>query len=198
MRRRRLFYGLIVPAIWILLGISTFYAWNRINSGTKQMVLELDSGYVYDEGMREVLLRQKEEGNAFVLWKEERGISVTNPEFVRTFQFDTIALAGESQILFPYGNILETGEEGYCLLGKQVAEKLFGTTKVSGKKVLIHGKVFQVAGVQFEKPDMVVYELPAKEVENIEYAAFTYENRKEQYLKMRSLEYYFAFGTGIL
>ena len=184
-----------LPAIGIcalLLCTGAFAAFRWGGGGTKQLILELPSGYVYGTEGKESLHKQKAEGISIALWREEKGVIITNPEFNRSVGLDAVALAGDSAVLFPCGNALVSGEEGYCILGKNAALQLFGSTKVSGKTVLIKGKAYQVAGVEFDRPDIFVYELSADEDETLEYAGIIYGSRSEKYEKLRRLQNYFG------
>lgn len=191
--RRRKIRCLLAPGICaFFLCTGAFAAFRFTGSGTKQLILELPSGYVYGTEVKESLQKQKAEGISIALWREEKGVTITNPEFNRSISLDAVALAGDSPVLFPYGNALVSGEEGYCILGKHAALQLFGSTKVSGKTVLIKGKAYQVAGIEFDRPDIFVYELSADEDEALEYAGIIYGSRSEKFEKLRRLQNYFG------
>lgn len=192
MRRGRIRCLLALVICVLLICTGAFAVFQRTNSGTKRHISELPSGYVYGTGIKESLQKQKEEGISIALWREEKEVFITNPEFNRSLSLDAVALAGDSSVLFCYGNALVSGEEGYCILGKNAALRLFGSTKVSGKTVLVKGKSYQVAGIEFDRPDIFVYELSPDEEETLEYAGITYESRSEKYKKLRSLQNYFG------
>lgn len=192
MKKWRRSVSLFGVGIVIFAGALNFSLMRQGSGKETRMTLELNTGYIYDEGVRDILREQKEAGNALVLWSEEKGIPVTNAEFGRTYLFDAIALAGESSILFPGSNALFAAEEGCCVLGADVARKLFGSTQVNGKNVQIGGETYVVAGVEFERPEIVVYELAAGQRKTVEYAGIVYRDRKEQYEKLRVLQGWFG------
>ncbi len=192
MRRGFIRFWLVFAAVLLLLGAGAFAIWKWMDGKTKCLVLELPSGYVYENGTGEALQKQKEEGISIALWKEEKEVLIVNPEFNRSLRMDALALAGESSVLFPYGNALVSGEEGYCILGENVALQLFGSTKVSGKTVQIKGKDYQVAGIEFDRPDIFVYQLSGDSGEMLEYAGITYRSQSEKYKKLRCLQNYFG------
>lgn len=192
MRRRWLRCLTVIGVCALFICGVSFAAARWMDSGMKDLIMELPAGYIYGTERMESLKEQKAEGICIALWREEKEVTITNPEFNRSVSLDAVALAGDSTVLFPHGNALVCGEEGYCILGKQAALQLFGSTKVSGKTVVIKGKDYQVAGIEFDRPDIFVYEISPDEGEILEYAGFTYGSRSEKYEKLRALQNYFG------
>ncbi len=151
-------------------------------------VYELSDGYIYSSEMSDTLKKMKEEQTNVAFWQERKDALVFNPEFNRSISTTVLGIAGDTSVLFPDQNVLSFGEDNCCLLGANAAVRLFGSTQVNGKRVEINGRSYAVAGIIYDKEDVVIYELSVKDSESLDHAGYRYRDKKERNRKRHALE----------
>ncbi len=89
-------------------------------------------------------------------WSEKAAGIVSRPDGTRSIASRVLEINGSSELLLPYGRILQQGDSVGCLLGKETAEKLFGSRDVDGLSLRYGERELTVRGV-FDAPgEMVV------------------------------------------
>lgn len=142
----------------------------------------LETPLTYDDAVKKKVVDAQTEGLCCVLWKKNRNIAVENPEFCRSECMNVYGISGNPAALFSGVNVLWPGEEGHCLLSVDAAHKLFGSTDIIGKCIRIGQKNYEIAGVQYEKENLCVYQLSPEEGQKVNFAACWYGNRDEKYM----------------
>ncbi len=99
---------------------------------------------------------EKEGGNIFTAWTEKDGGYVCLPDGARPVGTRVIELDGSSELLIPYGKILREDDLQGCLLGRETAEKLFGSRNAEGLAVCYGERKLTVRGVLKEPEDLLV------------------------------------------
>ncbi|MCJ7837338.1 ABC transporter permease [Cuneatibacter sp. NSJ-177] len=94
----------------------------------------------------------------FAFWGESQGV-VRYPELNRESEAVIVAVSGDSRLVFPNAGVLGSGEGG-CLLGRGLAEALFGHPSAIGQTVTIGQRKYKVEGMLDQAEQMVV--IPAE------------------------------------
>lgn len=97
----------------------------------------------------------------FTVWGEKTGEAVSTLEGLKQTTVSVLSIYGSSELLLPYGKILQKEDLEGCLLGEKTAEKLFGSHKVEGESVQYQGKEFQIRGVLSEPEEILVIQKSA-------------------------------------
>ena len=147
-------------------------AWYMLKSGQSKDKLQragclIEDGY--DTSTAEVNWKDtlKEQELSCVFWIDSGKKNIENTDYHKSLIAKTIVVCGNSAILFPDENYVS--EEGYCLLGKEVAVKLFGSTSVNGRSIYVDGKEYSVAGVLKEQKDIAVIASDEGIFQNVSY-----------------------------
>lgn len=90
---------------------------------------------------------EKGGGVEFTVWKEEKRQRVEGVDGGRSVIADIVEINGSSELLYPGGTILHTGDTDGCLIGEETAEKLFGSRRVEGLALCCGGRELTVRGV---------------------------------------------------
>lgn len=157
-----------------------------------QMQWRLETPFSYDDVAKEKIIEAQTDGLCCVFWKKKRNITVENQEFSRSERMNVYGIAGNPAALFSGANVLWPGEEGHCLLSADAAHKLFGSTDVVGKSVKIGEKSYEIAGVQYEKENLCVYQLSPEEGQKVNFAACWYETEDEKYMVKKRITTLFS------
>lgn len=147
-------------------------AWYMIKSGQSKDKLQRVSCQIensFDTGTAEVNWKDtlKEQELSCVFWTDSGKKNIENTDYHKSLMAKTIVVCGNSAILFPDENYVSEG--GYCLLGKEVAVKLFGSTSVNGRSIYVDGKEYSVAGVLKEQKDIAVIASDEGIFQNVSY-----------------------------
>ena len=177
MKKKIVRFTAVVGITLTLIGVVVVLSWNlwiKKAYATGRVDLKLEEELRCDKALSEMQRQLKEEEIQTVFWKQEEAILVTNPKFNCSEKTKVMAITGDSSILFPRSNVLQAGERGYCLLGKELARKLFGSTRIVGETIEIAGESYQVAGIQYQVEDLCVYE--GKEDDKVDQVSFYSED----------------------
>lgn len=194
--RKSLHFGILCILFGIIAAMLASFLRNCDVTEKKRQLWELDKAMVYDEQMKK-MLEEMQAGNLMcVFWTRKNKADVENVDFARSVQVKAIGIAGSSAILFPDANVLCSGETGYCILGADTAYELFGSTDILGRSVKIEEETYQVAGIEYDRKKLIIYQLsPAKQTQ-VDYVAYQYENRKLRNMTEQRLQNaYHIFGT---
>lgn len=173
---------------------TVLFSFRFLWSGTdeNQMQWRLETPFSYDDVAKEKIIEAQTDGLCCVFWKKNRNITVENQEFSRSERMNVYGIAGNPAALFSGANVLWPGEEGYCLLSADAAHKLFGSTDVVGKSVKIGEKSYEIAGVQYEKENLCVYQLSPEEGQKVNFAACWYGTEDEKYMVKKRITTLFS------
>ncbi len=177
--------GLCFILLCIAMGVATGLILNGIRSvsGRKGFLeWRLETPVVYDDSMKKRLEDAQAEKINCVFWKKRKNILIENPDYERQIHADTLGVAGDPSVLFPGANALMAGEEGYCLLSADVAYALFGSMDVVGRKVQIGKMTYDVAGIEFDKNNLCIYELSPDQGASVNFCACSSRQDSEKYM----------------
>lgn len=99
-----------------------------------------------------------EQENTFTAWKEIPDSILSAKESGRTSRADAMMLYGPSYCVLPYGKTIDQEDTAGCLIGKKVAEDLFGSHQVEGQELVFEDRTFTVRGVIKEPETLFLYE----------------------------------------
>ena len=88
-----------------------------------------------------------EDGISFAVWTELKNENVFEDFSGRSYNTDVIAVCGSSCNVLPFGKNLTIEDSSGCIIGKKLAEKLFGQNKPAagkgGGQTVKWGKFYQ-------------------------------------------------------
>lgn len=93
----------------------------------------------------------------FVLFGEQKDGQIKNEDYQRSMEASVIGIYGNSSLLYPYGYPLRPEDTG-CLLGQAAAVELFGSTEVSGRKVVYGGRTYKIRAVLLGEGNLFLFE----------------------------------------
>lgn len=83
----------------------------------------------------------------FTAWKEQTDQTVTDPDLGRSVQTHVVSLYGSSESVLPAAPVLDADDAAGCLVAKNTAWQLFGSTDVAGKKICVDTKEYTIRGI---------------------------------------------------
>lgn len=89
-------------------------------------------------------------------WTEQKNEIITRYDGGSSTEADVITVCGSSYCLLPYGkNLCYSDKEG-CIIGRKLAQELFGDSSVRGQKLTWQGKTWTVRDVLDEPAHLVM------------------------------------------
>ena len=175
-------------------GIHPFQAMAGMG-GSQSKICELKEPVAYNKTLERRMEQLSNEGIDVVLWAEHTLETLTNADYNRRVEVKAIGVAGDASVLFPGGNRLSerTGQTGFCILGKDTAWQLFGSTKVTGRSVEIRGQAYYVAGIEYQEKELCAYGLVPDGEEEITGLAVHVENREKMEMDVRKAQRWLGF-----
>lgn len=82
-----------------------------------------------------------------VFWKECEGARARSGLTGKSASIRLICAAGNTELLFPGGNVLAAGDTKGCLLDRETAGKLFGSGAVTGQVLTLEGENYEIRGI---------------------------------------------------
>lgn len=117
-----------------------------------------------EDGLGEDIIKEidndPEQENAFAAWKEIPDSFLTAKESGRTSRADVIMLYGSSYCVLPYGKVIDKEDTTGCLIGRKIAEDLFGSRQVEGQELICGDRTLAVRGVIREPENLLLCEIP--------------------------------------
>lgn len=91
----------------------------------------------------------EDDGKAFgfTAWKEQTDQTVTDPDLGRSVQTHVVSLYGSSESVLPVAPVLDADEAAGCLVAKDTAWQLFGSTDVVGQTICVDANVYTIRGI---------------------------------------------------
>lgn len=96
------------------------------------------------------------ENAVFTAWGETADQTVTNPDLGKSVQTNVVWLYGSSEWILPASAVLPADDGKGCLIGKNTAWKLFGSTSVTGLQICVDHQTRTIRGV-VKQPENGVY-----------------------------------------
>jgi len=88
-----------------------------------------------------------EEPLRMVFWQEQEEVRAESFLTGRSVFLRTICAAGDTELLFPEGNVLAAGDTEGCLVDEKTAGELFGSGGVIGQRLTLEGKEYELRGI---------------------------------------------------
>lgn len=92
----------------------------------------------------------------FAAWKQLRKEVVTTELGSKCSNVDVLAVYGSSHCIFPIGKNLSVEDPGGCIIGRKLAEELFGGTQAEGSTIRWREREWVVRGVVEEPSDLLM------------------------------------------
>ena len=91
----------------------------------------------------------EDDGKAFgfTAWKEQTDQTVTDPDLGRSVQTHVVSLYGSSESVLPAAPVLDADDAAGCLVAKDTAWQLFGSTDVVGQTICVDANVYTIRGI---------------------------------------------------
>ena len=99
-----------------------------------------------------------EEATSCTVWTELKNEPLFEDFSGRSCNADVIAVCGSSCNLIPFGKNLTKEDSSGCIIGKELAEKLFGHRQAEGKELLWNGQKWTVRGIVSAPSDLLIVE----------------------------------------
>lgn len=96
------------------------------------------------------------ESAVFTAWGETADQTVTDPDLGKSVQTNVVWLYGSSEWILPASAVLPADDGKGCLIGKNTAWKLFGSTSVTGLQICVDHQTRTIRGV-VQQPGNGVY-----------------------------------------
>lgn len=93
------------------------------------------------------VLRGLENRMAFTAWGELQDVTIADPDLGSRIQTRALVLDGSTELVLPLAPVLPEGDTSGCLIGEETAWELFGSTQVTGDKILIGNETRIIRGV---------------------------------------------------
>lgn len=84
---------------------------------------------------------------SFTAWKEQTDQTVTAPDLGRSVQTHVVSLYGSSESVLPVAPVLDADDAAGCLVAKDTAWQLFGSTDVVGQTICVDANVYTIRGI---------------------------------------------------
>ena len=84
---------------------------------------------------------------SFTAWKEQTDQTVTDPDLGRSVQTHVVSLYGSSESVLPVAPVLDADDAAGCLVAKDTAWQLFGSTDVVGQTICVDANVYTIRGI---------------------------------------------------
>lgn len=99
----------------------------------------------------------------FTAWTECKNEFVSDEFSGRRRSADIIAICGSSRHLLPFGKNISSQDEGGCIIGREIAEELFGSYMAEGHKLSWRDRIWTVRGVVEEPADILMVQAAGME-----------------------------------
>lgn len=96
------------------------------------------------------------ENAVFTAWGETADQTVTDPDLGKSVQTNVVWLYGSSEWILPSSAVLPADDGKGCLIGKNTAWKLFGSTNVTGLQICVNHQMRTIRGI-VQQPENGVY-----------------------------------------
>lgn len=171
MLKKRRNWPSVLPVVCLFLAAACFlagrYLHNRGNDFLKYLAVEAE-GEGFESQWIKSFFAEKPDGSdtdgpaeeriSFAAWTELWNETVFEASGGRSSNTKVIAVCGESYSILPFGKKLTEKDSSGCILGKGLAEKLFGDIPAEGQELLWKGQKWVVRGVVSEPSDFVMAE----------------------------------------
>lgn len=153
----------------VLIGAAVLYGWLHADTSNSPCIVSLAARAADCRvtGEQAAQMRNMEEQQnmpvVFTVWEETAAEKVTAFDGLRSTTVSAIAIRGSSECLIPYGKLLHEEDTDGCLLGTDVAIRLFGSRNAEGMTVCLGERELTVRGMLHEYGDVLIYQEPDEE-----------------------------------
>lgn len=99
---------------------------------------------------------QQEITGEFAAWGQKNEQTIGGQEIEREITESVLFVYGPAHLVVPGGRALDPQDETGCLIGKDTAQKLFGSSEVTGRRVIFEEKTYGIRGVLEETSEALV------------------------------------------
>lgn len=156
-----------IIAATLFIALLCFFVWTfQLGKKYNQVQLLLHDNCNIDSVLE--MEKQYQSENNITFWKQIDGAIVVNDDLERSVNADVIAVRGDSRVVINEGVPLEAYDSEICVLGKQVAFDLYGTTDIVGLFVSYNGREYEVVDVLDDNKNVFIYEVQAGDTVNFD------------------------------
>ncbi|MDD3278055.1 MAG: ABC transporter permease [Lachnospiraceae bacterium] len=156
-RRNDVFRILCILVCLFLFQLMALNMW-KMPEENRRVSAQKDQGYWTQAEI--LALWQAEQGqetpSAFTVWGQQDATEIQSVDLERTVRGDVLELMGDSSRVVTDPEVLMDGDKKGCLIGEQLAKKLFGSREVTGLEVNCEERILKIQGVLKEYPDILV------------------------------------------
>lgn len=136
--------GCIICLIWAFLYSSMPEERTEISILQLETPCDKKTALAYQKNMEK---SQDTEKIPFAYWGEQQEEDIQNRDLGRSTRAAVITVCGDSSLVLESSQILDSDISGYCLIGKQTSQELFGSAQAAGQILELDGRSYQVAGI---------------------------------------------------
>lgn len=143
----------IVYGFWIVLSFvfisMSFYRLIQIENFGNVFSICMDQSLSNNEGNKLLEAITTGENMQAVIWGEEQNVTVKNIELNREMKLDKIRVCGQPDLLYGEQDIPYFDEKDLsgCIIDEKIADGLFGSINVIGKKIVHLGREYVIRSV---------------------------------------------------
>lgn len=156
-----IFFTVILGTAFLVLTAGSVFG-TKAGDFSHGMTIRADDNGFDMEVLKEMMAEPDSE-YTFAAWKEETGQQISAAESGRSDTANVIEIYGPSYCILPYGVNLGQEDKDSCLIGKMLAEQLFGGYQVEGQQIQYHGRMLIIRGVLKEPGNLMICETAGPE-----------------------------------
>lgn len=156
---------LALPLAFVCCCFFSLHTADLLKAGAEEFSLYLEDSWPDIQEAQAMLEREREEKQplSFVLWGQGSG-TLSNPGLSRSSSVQKISLCGSSGLLYPQSTLLMPADVDGCLIDRETAQALFGSSSPLGSRVELDGNSYVIRGiVEGNTPQIVVQGRPKSE-----------------------------------
>ena len=152
----------------------------------------------FSQSQIEEIRKDEENTVTFTAWSEMKDQPITAEINSRSETADVLLLSGPSDALLPWGKNLFADDVEGCIIGAELAQLLFGGTKVQGQTVLLGERTLVIRGV-VEEPGKVLLCQVLPEEENLNAGMSAVGESKNNHLSAGNVNgQYLSIGSAVI
>ena len=155
---RLVFAELILTLLCLALYLTGIEGLQRMKAYDRVVTFLSESPLTYEgAGQMRKSFQEMEETPVYTLWGNAGRLSLENRELKRACSAEVYLMEGRSDLVFASDAILDNSMRGFCLMGKDIAEALFGSEDATGLDIVMDGQIFTVTGMLKDAKESVVF-----------------------------------------
>lgn len=146
---RKQITGLLVAALFFWCFSQAILYGCPADAGKNLCIVDLDVKISEEEAVliQKNARERAEESIPFAVWGEQKKVEVSNPVLRRKTEASQLTVSGNSDLVLRGSSWLDHKDSAGCLIDGELCILLFGSTDVSGNKVIIGEREYEVRGV---------------------------------------------------